>query len=98
MSSEENGTAAPLPCDLDRLVGDLRQMRERWRRAHRQNMQIGTHGFPSRKIIGQIVGDLRSALFPMRLGSGALSEGGEDRYVGHTLDKALKALLNSGPP
>jgi serine O-acetyltransferase len=68
-------------------------MRERWRRAHRQNMQIGTHGFPSRKIIGQIVGDLRSALFPMRLGSGALSEGGEDRYVGHTVDKALKALL-----
>lgn len=49
---------------------------------------------PSRKVLASIVEGLGAALFPNRLGLPDLRDEGIDYFVGHTLDVALRELLN----
>ena len=80
--------------DLDGIVSDLRAARERWRVAHHRNIETSGREFPSRDALREIVAGLCGALFPMRLGPADLRQDGEDYYVGHILDQALRALLH----
>ena len=95
---------APLPAvadvsattlwDLDDIVRDLRVARERWRLSQNRPLESGGREFPSRDALRDIVERLCGALFPMRLGPPDLLQGpSEDFYVGHTLDVALRGLL-----
>jgi serine O-acetyltransferase len=92
--SERKDLPPSEPWDLHRLVADLRAARLRWRQAQQKKGWEAARAFPSRIAIEKIAQDLRSALFPMRLGPSDLTEYGEDYYVGHTLNSALSALLD----
>ncbi len=79
--------------DLDRIVGELRAQRRRWRESQQRNLEAGGRELPSKEALNDIVLALRAALFPMRLGPSDLRQQTEDYFVGHTLDAALSALL-----
>lgn len=79
--------------DLGPVVWQLREARERWREAQQRRRDFGAREFPSREALREIAGALCGALFPMRLGPADLTREGEDFYVGHTLERALNALL-----
>lgn len=79
--------------EIERVVGDLSEVRKRWRAARNRSIEPGGRELPSRDAIGQILANLRGALFPMRLGPPELRQESEDFYVGNTLDTALHALL-----
>lgn len=87
-------SAGSLPLDLPEVVRELRGVRERWRIAQQRPREIGGRELPSRDTLAEIVEALRGALFPMRLGPPDLRQESEDYYVGHTLDTALRALLD----
>ncbi|HEX5392633.1 MAG TPA: serine O-acetyltransferase EpsC [Rhodocyclaceae bacterium] len=78
---------------LDRIVSELRTQRDTWRSAHQRNPERGGREFPSREAVDHIVKDISGALFPLRLGPADLYRENEDYYVGHTLNRALNALL-----
>jgi serine O-acetyltransferase len=87
--------SAALAWPLDDIVRDLKSAREQWRLSHNRNRESGGREFPSRDALRHIVDNLCGALFPMRLGPQDLQQGwSEDFYVGHTLDVALRALLD----
>jgi len=85
---------APLHWDLDVLVGQLREVRSRWRESRSRSPDIGEREFPSRDSVRDIVALLRGALFPLRLGPPDLKREGEDFYVGHALEMALSSLAS----
>jgi len=89
----EHLAAAAPAWDLDRLVADLRAARHQWRESQQRNLESGGRELPSREGVRCIVTALTGALFPMRLGPPDLRQETEDFYVGHTLDTALKNLL-----
>ena len=80
--------------ELARVVAELRAQREQWRSAVHRPLDAASRELPSREAIDRIVGGLRGALFPMRLGPPELRQGreSEDYYVGHTLETVLQAL------
>ncbi|MBK1679626.1 serine O-acetyltransferase EpsC [Rhodocyclus tenuis] len=90
----------PLPATapdwgLDEIVRGLHAAREQWRLAHARKLETSGREFPSRSALHDIIERLCSALFPMRLGPVDLRQGcSEDFYVGHTLDVALRSLLD----
>ncbi|MGC4394504.1 serine O-acetyltransferase EpsC [Hydrogenophaga sp. T2] len=92
------GATPPIPFDatdafdLGTVVGDLAEARRRWRVARGRPLEPGGRELPSRDELARVVGQLRGALFPMRLGPPDLRQESEDFYVGHTLDVALHAL------
>jgi serine O-acetyltransferase len=93
-----NGTHASaldkhLAIDLAAIVGELRDVRERWRLSQRRPRDVGGRELPSREALAAIVDGLRGALFPMRLGPPDLRQESEDYFVGHTLDAVLGGLL-----
>jgi serine O-acetyltransferase len=79
--------------ELDKIVKELRQVRNDWREQRGRSREPGLRELPSRDALQHIVRDLCGALFPMRLGPQELREETEDYYVGHTLDAALNELL-----
>ncbi|HUN92917.1 MAG TPA: serine O-acetyltransferase EpsC [Burkholderiaceae bacterium] len=79
--------------DIEKLVGDLRDQRARWRKAHGRTQGQGGREFPSPAALQRIVESLRGALFPMRLGPPELRIEGEDDYVRETLRQALDDLM-----
>ena len=79
--------------DLDKIVGELRQIRSEWRSQTGRLRELGLRELPSRDALRDIIESLCGALFPMRLGPQDLREESEDFYVGHTLDAALNHLL-----
>jgi len=80
---------------LEDIVRDLRAAREKWRTAQQRPLESGGREFPSRAALRDVVERLCGALFPMRLGPPDLQQGhSEDFYVGHTLDAALRSLLD----
>lgn len=85
------------PCaavfDIERVVVDLAEVRQRWRAARNRSTEPGGREYPSRDALMHILTNLRGALFPMRLGPQELRQESEDFYVGYTLDTALHALL-----
>ena len=79
--------------DLSSIVAQLHAARERWRQQQPRPRELSGRELPSREALAAILDDLRGALFPMRLGPPDLRQESEDYFVGHTLDKALHALL-----
>ncbi len=79
--------------ELDRVVAELRAVREKWRESQQRARDAGGRELPSRETLGRIVEALRGVMFPMRLGPSDLRQQSEDFYVGFTLDSALNALL-----
>jgi serine O-acetyltransferase len=77
------------------IVQGLHAAREQWRLANERPLETGGREFPSRAALHEIVERLCCALFPMRLGPADLRQGcSEDFFVGHTLDIALRSLLD----
>lgn len=91
--SPRGASVQSTPWDLDGLVRDLRAARIRWRQSQTRNNEIGARAFPSRTSIETISSQLRSALFPLRLGPAEITEQSEDFFVGQTLNAALNALM-----
>lgn len=87
----ELAPAAP-SWDIDRVVAELREVREAWRQGQQRTQEFGGRELPSREVLHDIMLSLCGALFPMRLGPADLRQESEDFYVGHTLDAALNAL------
>ena len=87
-----SATSAPT-WDLDKIVGELRQIRNEWRNQSGRLRELGLRELPSQEALKDIIESLCGALFPMRLGPQDLREESEDFYVGHTLDAALNQLL-----
>jgi serine O-acetyltransferase len=83
----------PMSFDLQRVVGELAAVRQRWRAAQQRSTELGGRELPSREALSEIVSGLRGALFPMRLGPHDLRQENEDFYVGHTLDSVLHGLF-----
>jgi serine O-acetyltransferase len=77
---------------LDRVVGELREVRHRWRESCARNHECGGRELPAPGPVRDIVAGLRGALFPMRLGPPDLRQESEDLFVAHTLDTVLHAL------
>ncbi|MDR0481201.1 MAG: serine acetyltransferase [Gallionellaceae bacterium] len=77
---------------LERIVGELREARHRWRESCARNHECGGRELPEPEPVRDIIARLRGALFPMRLGPPDLRQESEDFYVAHTLDTALYSL------
>lgn len=77
---------------LERVVGELREVRRNWRESCARNHECGGRELPASGPVREIIDGLRGALFPMRLGPPDLRQESEDFYVAHTLDSALHAL------
>lgn len=80
--------------EIRRVVGELAEVRQRWRTARKRSSELGGRELPSRDALAKILTDLCGALFPMRLGPPQLRQESEDFYVGYTLDTALHSLLD----
>ncbi|WP_249907704.1 serine O-acetyltransferase EpsC [Pseudomonas fulva] len=83
----------PINWELGQTVAGLRAARAEWRNRSGRHTELGGRELPSRQAMAAILTGLCGALFPMRLGPSALREESEDYYVGHTLDRALNALV-----
>lgn len=79
--------------DIDHVVNELATVRQNWRSLHHRSTEPGGRELPSRDALAKIMNDLRSALFPMRLGPPELRQESEDFFVGHTLDTVLHSML-----
>lgn len=77
---------------LKSVVAELRAVREQWRASTGRSDQTGGRSLPSPKVVADLLHALCGVLFPMRLGPSDLRREGEDFYVGHTLDLALRDL------
>lgn len=78
--------------ELDAIVSELRGVRAKWRRSQQRLQEIGGRELPSREVLGDVMGALCKALFPMRLGPPDLLQENEDAYISQTLEDALGAL------
>lgn len=79
--------------DIDDIVQSLQTVRQQWREAQRRSLEPGGRELPAREALAGIIGALKGALFPMRLGPPDLRQESENYYVGHALDFALQGLL-----
>ena len=79
--------------DIGAIVRDLHEARRQWRQAHRPAGEVSGIEFPSRAALATVVGQLKGALFPLRLGPPDLRQESEDFHVALALDTALHALL-----
>jgi serine O-acetyltransferase len=78
--------------DVNGLVDALRALRVH---SLQTRSRIGRPPkLPSRKALAGIFDGLAAALFPNRLGTPELTDEGLDYFVGHTLDRALRALYD----
>lgn len=79
--------------DVETIVRDLDGIRTAWRDLQQRQREPEEREFPSREALEHIAGQLKRALFPMRLGPLDMRHENENFYVGYTLDSALHALL-----
>ena len=77
--------------DIPHIVASLRELRDA-SLAHRSRRGKPPK-LPARKALVEILDGLRATLFPNRLGLSMLTDEGVDYFVGHTLDTALRELL-----
>lgn len=82
---------AELVWDIQGVVSQLRELREASLAA--RNRQGKPPKLPSRKSLSAVVEGLSAALFPNRLGARWLVHESMDYFVGHTLDMALRELV-----
>lgn len=76
---------------LDQIVSELRSLRTEWRQTISPDGV--TYELPSRDALSEILGWLAAALFPRHFGPSSLTEEGVDYFVGRTLDRALRQLV-----
>ncbi len=76
--------------DIDAVVGELRQIRERSLAA--RNRRNRPARMPSRTVMAEIVAGISAGMFPNRLGVTDRVISGIDYYVAHQLDSALREL------
>jgi serine O-acetyltransferase len=87
-----DATSGGLRLDIDGLVSELRALRVH---SLQTRSRIGRPPkLPSRKALAHILDGLAAALFPNRLGTPELTDEGLDYFVGHTLDRSLRALYD----
>lgn len=77
--------------DIHPIVQQLRQVREHWREQRNRRESIHRE-FPSCDAIAKAMSGLKGVLYPLRLGPADLHQSGEDFYVGHALEQALRTL------
>jgi serine O-acetyltransferase len=77
--------------DINAIVSELRELRQASLAARRRADKPAK--LPSRTTLTTIVESLIAALFPNRLASFSLASESIDYFVGHTLDKALRDLV-----
>ena len=82
---------AELHWDITAIVAELRTLRNE-SLAARQRLENPAK-LPARAMLSGIVESLIAALFPHRLASQSLVNANVDYFVGHTLDKALRELV-----
>lgn len=80
------------PWSTSAAIAGLRVARENWRVRHERHAEYGSHGFPARRALDRIVGQLAAALFPLRLGPPEITQANEDRFIEATLESALSQL------
>src|SRR5882757_4020985 len=85
------GSPESLDWDIDRVVADLRALRDASLAARQR--AVRPVKLPSRKSLTGIVDGLSAALFPNRLGSRELTDASVDFFVGRMLDIALRELV-----
>lgn len=78
--------------NLADIAADLQAARADWRAAHHRGVPDDDIGYPSRRNVQAVLDDLAGALFPLRLGSGAVRPHNEHHYVLSTLESALTRL------
>lgn len=93
MATGLNDEPSPGALGVPGIVAELRAARERWRTAQNRLQEVGGRELPSGEALAAVVGQLRGALFPMRLGPPDLRQEHEDDYIAHTLQQALAELL-----
>lgn len=92
MSSRvDKDASSELHWNVDGIVAELRELRLA-SLAARQRIERPAK-LPSRTALTNIVESLTAALFPNRLAPHALDSESVDYFVGHTLDKALRELV-----
>jgi serine O-acetyltransferase len=87
--SEALDCARTAPWSLSEVVTSLREVRLA---NDGPEPAEDTHPLPSREVLDQVMRALRAALFPRHFGGPEATAQGVDYFVGHTLDKALRAL------
>jgi len=85
-----DGACADSPWDLDRILTELRSLRQAWRQITKPNGV--SYELPSQEALSGIVDELSAALFPRHFGPPSLTEAGVDFFIGRTLDGALQSL------
>ena len=94
VSRQQEDASSPneLDWNIDGIVAELRSLRDASLAARQR---IGKPAkLPSRKALAAIVDGLCAALFPNRLGARLLAGESLDYFVGHTLDVALRDLVD----
>lgn len=76
---------------LDRVVSGLKASRNLSRASDPRRLYVGN--LPSLEVLAQVVRSLHAALFPRHAGGQDGNDDGLDYYVGHTLNTALRALV-----
>lgn len=79
------------PRNLDRVVAGLGDARRDWRQGHDRHAEQGIE-FPSRRVLGRLLRELGTALFPLRLGPPELTASNENAWVEATLESTLSQL------
>jgi serine O-acetyltransferase len=65
---QREATRESLNWPLHDVVSELHAIRADWRSAQRRLTEPGSRELPSREVLDKVTVDLRSALFPLRLG------------------------------
>lgn len=90
--ADPSATGPDRSLDYAALAGELRAVREDWRRAQARHVEYGDHGFPSRHALARVVDQIGATLFPIRLGPPELTPDSEDAFVVTSLATALPLL------
>ncbi|MBB4858921.1 serine O-acetyltransferase [Novosphingobium chloroacetimidivorans] len=103
MENLPDRSSAPLPADasaqaeadlwnVQGIVGQLAEIRRKWRTVNAQHAEYGVESFPSRVRLAKVVEELCGALFPLRLGPDFVRLHNEDTFVTQTLQIAFSRL------
>jgi serine O-acetyltransferase len=79
------------PQQIDGVIDGLRLAREDWRAAHPTHAEHGAR-FPSRQALKRITHELRTALFPLRLGPAEITASNENAFIAASLEPLLAQL------
>jgi serine O-acetyltransferase len=88
---EDSGGIAGSDWNLDRIVAELRASRAGSRQGGKREEAAP---LPSRKAVARIIDGLFATLFPTHFVLPDLTDEGIDYFVRHTLDAALRSLVN----